>query len=252
MSYELRSPAEGGQTETPSAAEGAIDKLRIERRNQFCVAIPFPALEWRAGEGTETCEQAEKNLDILYDYAVQFANSALDWYLEKKDGKKRRAQLLHNLVYIIGLFAVVVPLAMLGLGFLEFDGFGKAKSYAAEVALGFLALIGGLTFWDKSAGFSADWMRYIITAGRLNKKLVEFQFDWNIFNRATNIASKSKSDGTAEAEEKKLDSVAERADKLKTFCLTILDIMSAETEVWANELKERVAQMSRDLPQARR
>jgi len=244
----LRSPADGGQTETSSAAEGAVDKLRIERRNQFCVAIPFPALEWRAGEGTKTCEQAEKNLAILYDYAVQLANSALDWYLEKKDGKKRRAQLLHNLVYIVGLFAVIVPLAMLGTGILELDGLARAKSYAAEVALGLLALIGGLTFWDKSAGFSADWMRYIITAGRLNKKLVEFQFDWS----ATNMASKPKLDGTAESGEKKLDPVTERADKLKTFCLTILDIMSAETEGWAIELKERVAQMSRDLPQSRR
>jgi SMODS and SLOG-associating 2TM effector domain 2 len=217
--------------------ELSADDLKIARRNQFCTVLPFPTLKWGQDGDTET------NLAELHDFARQLANSAIDWYLQKKRTKKTSARWLHLFTYIFGALAVLVPVIMIIIPEFEIVGkyFANPRSFAAEAALVLLGFAGACNLIDRSAGFSSDWMRYIVTVTNLYRELTEFEFDWSDLTRA---ASKQAQQNVAQTD---LDAV--RMEKVKKFTLKILDITSDETNVWAKELKERMAQTVRDFRQ---
>jgi SMODS and SLOG-associating 2TM effector domain 2 len=227
----------------------AADALRIARHAKFCTALPFPALSWT----DET--SVESSLRELRDYAEQLANSALDWYLEKKVSKKRFAACLHRWTYVFGVLAAVIPLLMLNLGkFL--DPFVKQyfgiechlSSIAAETALLLAGIAGGATLIDRTAGFTADWMRYITTAADINRALIEFQFEWDMLDQSAPYLPRTKtSQPPIEKTDKEIDPVAQRIERARVFCLNILEFTRRETSVWADELKARVTQMEGQL-----
>jgi hypothetical protein len=234
-----------------NSTEIGADEVNIARHHEFCSAIPFPTLNWDDAKNTET------NLAELHDYAVQLANSGLDWYLQKKKRKELFAKILHNLTYFSAILAAIVPLAMIIVP--EFKSLGSqfpnSREFAAEAALLLIGIAGGFNVIDRAAGYSADWMRYIVTATRLNRALVDFEFKWNAFIRAASgsqmlplpdakaVACAPETPKTAVP----TDLVQQRIDLVREFCMLVLDIIGGETEVWANELKERVAQMARNL-----
>jgi SMODS and SLOG-associating 2TM effector domain 2 len=227
----------------------AVDAIRVTRHAKFCTALPFPLLSWK----DEKC--VECSLRELRDYVEQLANGALDWYLEKKTSKKRFAVCLHWWTYIFGVLAALIPLLMLNLGkFL--DPFVKQylgiesnlSSIAAETALLLAGIAGGATLIDRAAGFTADWMRYITTAARINRALIEFQFAWNKIDQASPYPPPS---GTPQPSIKRgkrdIDPVTQRIELAKEFCSKIFEFMDQETSIWADEMKERVAQAARQL-----
>ena len=212
--------------------------------------MPFPDLKWDSPDNTEA------NLAELREFATQLAYSALDWYLEKKRGKKNWAQWLHLFTYAFGILAALVPLAMIVFpGLVSFKGyFSDPAAFAAEVAVVLAGIAGGFTLVDRSVGFTADWMRYIGTATNLNRELIAFQLDWDELAYAA-AKNRDKPDpgptGKAAARRaKKNDPDAQRINRVKVFCLKILEITGEETGIWANELKERLAQMARNWRQA--
>jgi conflict system pore-forming effector with SLATT domain len=239
-------------SEDDSKPRDAIDALRIARHAKLRTALPFPELYWTSGKNTAT------SLAKLHDYAVQLANGALDWYLEKKSSKKRVAVFLHWWTYSFGVLAAVIPLLMLNFGkFLDpivkqhlgIDT--NLSSVAAEAALLIAAIAGGATLIDRAAGFTADWMRYITTAVRINRALIEFQFEWSTLERNSPFTPKENGDAAPvyrpPAKGKIVDPVEQRIVLATQFCMEILDFMDQETSVWADELRERVAQMARQF-----
>jgi hypothetical protein len=238
-----------------SSPESDADNLRIARHHQLCTALPFPSLTWSKDSS------AESNLAELHDYAVQLANSGIDWYLEKKRGKEIRAKAMHFLTFVSGILAAIVPLFMIVVPEFEIlkGHFGNPREFAAEVALLLIGIAGGFNIIDRSAGYSADWMRYIVTATQLNSLLVKFEFEWNAASRAISPAPPSTqapavvtNSPPPQTQKPEVVSDEQRIELVKNFCLKILDVVGGETEVWANELKERVAQMARNLSQPNR
>jgi hypothetical protein len=228
-----------------------IKELRTARHEKFCVALPFPRLDWTNKDAVEG------NLAELRDYAEQLANSALDWYLDKKTSKKRFARCLHNWTYFFGILAALIPLlkisTLLDLALVK-QYFGpNASSGAAEASLALIGLAGGLTLIDRTAGFTADWMRYITTASRINRALIEFQFKWNKLDYnspclgASSIDPPQQPAGSGKKTPEP-DPVAQRIELAYKFCLEIFDLTGQETSIWADELKERVAQMASQFP----
>jgi SMODS and SLOG-associating 2TM effector domain 2 len=232
------------------------DEVRIARHHQLCSALPFPSLNWSKDSNVES------NLTELHDYAVQLANSGIDWYLEKKRGKELRAKAMHVLTYISGILAAIIPLFMIIVPEFEIlrGHFGNPREFAAEAALLLIGIAGGFNIIDRSAGYSADWMRYIVTATQLNSLLVQFEFEWNALSRAVLPAQPPPDQKPAvvpnslppQAKKSDVAPDEQRIDLVKTFCLKVLNVIGGETEVWANELKERVAQMARNLSQPNR
>jgi hypothetical protein len=233
-----------------------VDALRIARHAKFRTALPLPPFDWTDDKSIE------HSLNELRDYAEQLANGALDWYLDKKTSKKRLAACLHWWTYIFGVLAVLIPLLMLNLGKV-FDPFVKQYfgidsnlgSIAAEAAILIAGIAGGATLIDRAAGFTADWMRYITTAARINRTLIEFQFEWNKLDcnspyppRPVTTGSAGIPSPPARKAKKAADPIAQRIELAGAFCSKIFELMDQETSIWASELKERVAQMARQLP----
>jgi hypothetical protein len=224
------------------------DDLRIARHREFCMALPFPSMTWN-----DKAEE-EANLAKLHDYAVQLANSGIDWYLQKKEGKELRARITHWFTYGVAVLAAIIPLFLIVVPELQIFRWHivNPAGIAAEAALVLIGIAGGITLIDRSAGFSADWMRYILTATRLNRTLVEFEFDWNALGREASQSYQPQPLGAATPSApaaETVDPVQRRIDRVQKFSLAILDIIGGETELWANELKERVAQLAKDLRQ---
>jgi hypothetical protein len=246
----------------PNASELNADDLDVRRRNQFCTALPFPDLKW--GQDGDT----EKNLAELHDFARQLANSAIDWYLQKKRGKKAYARCFHTLTYISGGLAVLVPLIMILIPESSFVAkyFGNLRSFAAEAALVFLGIAGAWNLIDRAAGFSADWMRYIVTVTCLCRELAAFEFDWMDLTRKAYKRPEppgpppgtppppvppQASQGQQQTQDKAPDDLdSARVELAKKFSLRVLEVTGEETSVWAKELRDRLSQMVRDFRQS--
>jgi hypothetical protein len=236
----------------PRTLMDEIARLRIARQQSFCIAIPFPALDWSLPPAIR------ESLMELHDYAEQMDNSALDWYLEKRTAKKRRAKVLHGTTYLVAILAAAIPL-------INLSNLFPARSLTAEASLALVGVAAGLALIDKSAGYTADWMRYVTTASQINRALLEFHFAWDRLestlpypppspespanlSKATPPAPERRSRrGTTEQ-----SPVEARIDLVKDFCLKIADVMQLETSTWATDLKERVALLDRQLPRGGR
>lgn len=229
-----------------------VEELRIARHQQFCIAIPFPRLDWSSPQA------ARKSLDELHDYALQMGNSGLDWYLRKKKVKKGFAKALHWSIYAVGIAAAIFPLLKLSnvLNITLFTSCcGSAtnfNSFAAEMSLALIGVAAGLALIDKSAGISNDWMRYIKAATQINRALVEFNFDWDRLEQTLPYPPRDPivQQAAGAAPESPKDPIAARIDLVREFCLKIVQVMAEETSDWADDLKERVSQMDRQLPRA--
>jgi hypothetical protein len=208
---------------------GDVEALRRARYAKLRTALPFPELDW-------TIESTDENTIKLRNYAESLAYSAIDWYLEKKRGKKRFARILHWATYISAGLAAAGPLLKVS-AFFEIpfvkssfpDALNSCNSIAAELTVFFAAIAGGFALLDRAGGYTADWMRYMTTAARLNQELVKFQFAWE---QAEWTAHKSK-------EPLDSDPVQNRIDLARDFCSRVLEMVGEETSIWTEELKQR-------------
>ena len=248
-----------------STMADSAEKLRLSRHAKFCTALPFPELKW------STDQQTRHSLTELRDYAAQLANSALDWYLQKKTYKKRFAQSLHFLTFAFATAAAVIPLAKIStlLDYINIKPYVGSditpSSLAAEITLVLIGIAGGFNLIDRSLGFSADWMRYIVTASKINRALIDFQLQWNELEftapvSTTKSAAKTKQlsivhEGRANLQQTsngnnnpQANPIARRIELVNKFCMTVIDLTYEETSIWSDELTDRVAKMASHLP----
>ena len=131
----------------------------------------------------------------------------------------------------------------------------KPSEFAAEAALVLIGIAGGFSLIDKLAGFTASWMRYMLTATRINQALIAFHFDWNELERKRSLLRSrvDPSAGNPPGDDPPRapgtppnfdDPVTEGIDLIKRFCMKILDIMDEETSGWADELKKNASQLA--------
>jgi hypothetical protein len=235
----------------PSSLDEEVSWLRILRQHGFCIAIPFPPLDWSTPEATR------ESLLELHDYAEQMGNSALDWYLEKRTAKKRRAKFLHGTTYVVAVLAAAIPL-------INLSNLFTSRSLTAEASLALVGVAAGLALIDKSAGYTADWMRYVTTAAQINRALLEFHFAWDRLestlpyspaNAPPDDLTKIGLPATERRPRRRkgeANPVGARIDLVKDFCLKIAEAVELETSNWTTDLKERVAQLDRHLPRGGR
>jgi hypothetical protein len=240
--------------------------IRIVRHHGLSTALPFPPISWSAN--------VEQNLAELHDYAVQLAHGALDWYLKKRRWKKLWSKTLHIAAYTAATLAALVQLIKVLspaivdriLGGLVSVTNRNPSEFAAEATLVLIGIAGGFSLIDKLAGFTAAWMRYMLTATRINRALIAFHFDWTELERSAPVPPSPPMppppppvprDECADTgspprcpdcckccEPKTKDPVTARIELIKEFCLKILETMDGETESWADELKKTASQLA--------
>jgi len=235
----------GGRLRVRPWPEG-LEDVQIFRHRNLCAAIPFPKLSWADKNNEST------NLERLHDYAVQLANSAIDWYIHKKFIKKRFSRSLHVLSYLFAILGALVPLFKIFSPEVEskiLHSIGLAAdhgSIAVEAALVLIGVAGGFNLIDRFAGFTNDWMRYMATAMRLNQELIEFQFRWSELERAAST-NPSPPDPPGKRAIKEIDPIKSKIDMVHKFCSRVLSIVEEETSAWADELKNNVAQFTQHI-----
>jgi hypothetical protein len=262
---------------------GGADDQKIWRHRHLSTAIPFPELDW---------SDIETSLGALYDYAVQMANGTIDWYIRRRFWKKILSRGLHlasfvfvgaaALVSLLKIFSPDVELKVLQ--FFERLVFGSngvspgcnscdRSGFAAEAALVLIGIATGFSLIDRLAGLSTGWMRYVMTAMRLEEQLVTFQFEWTRLKmeaareprapagsaddegrapKLEAVAVQFRFEGEGQTRSAALrelapDPTSQRINLVRDFCARVLIIVRDETSVWADELRENVTNFAKHV-----
>jgi SMODS and SLOG-associating 2TM effector domain 2 len=192
--------------------------------------IPFP------NEPGHDDNAKAKYIHDIYQYAGQKADEAISWYLSKKTGKQRMAQILRFAAIVLTTVGGLIPLVIAS-HVLPAPGNAAPAIEYGQFGYIALALAGACVFLDKFFGFSSGWMRYITTAMKLQRMREEFNVDWAILQSATHSA---------------VPDATEREAMLKcaqTFLLAVMGEVESETTAWAAEYKSNLAELEKTARQ---
>lgn len=188
---------------------------RPEHRPSDLRVRPFPVPtteEWREPEGV---------LRRMYEAAEEHAIEASEWYLRDRVRKKTASRLLRGLAVVLGAAGGLQPLITVAMS-------GKSSGWGYV----FLALAGTCVAFDHFLGLSSRWMRDMITAQRIQRRLRQFQIDWAGLNaRQAMNAEASRPD------------VPGYLDLLRGFLIDVSDITINETAEWVSEFQAGIAQL---------
>jgi hypothetical protein len=223
--------------------------LEIARHHQLATAIPFPSLDWKP-------DAREGSLVKLYDFADTFAQSAIDWYINERQEKKRLATIFQRLTMFFSILGAVVLLPKVFSPTVEaaivstlFDIKSDLSGFSAEASLVCFGIATAFNFADRLAGASAGWIRCITTAMQLDQMLLEFRLSWNALemrkryrgDSAVPEAAPSTSPGdVAAAPARTIED--EQFALIRLFCQDVSRKLDTETSGWAEEFTKSKAE----------
>ena len=179
------------------------------------------------------------SLEVVFNYVVGQANRSEAWYWQHKTVKARYSQLIQwTAVLLTGLAALLPITARLGL----FPGLAtwlKASGIIGRVDSGlmtslFIGLAGALIGFDRVSGLSSGWTRYVLTGTAIRNACEEFRMDWTALTAEL---------GAPPAPERVLAMI----QRAKVFRMAIEALVMKETQDWATEFQNNMAQMEKDL-----
>ncbi len=177
-------------------------------------------LSWKPGE-------AEESLRKIHAYVHLEADRAINWYFDKKRVKAHASRLLRfaaiALTALGGLYPVITQV---------WPALPGAQSDGLLVSL-FLGLAAALIGFDRLAGFSTGWIRYVLTATQIRKALAEFDMDWVAL-----MAQNSPQPKPAEIER--------AIRRAKDFHLAVETFVLEETKAWVTEFESNLAQLEKE------
>jgi SMODS and SLOG-associating 2TM effector domain 2 len=212
------SPGDGAIGEAgPDTApvRGAASRTPGGGRRRDLTARPFPVLD------SEQWQQPEMVLRELYLDAESRAIETYDWYLRDRVGKKHASRIFRGLALALGSAGGLVPLTGVASGH-GASGWGYVLLALAGVCVGF----------DHFLGLSSRWMRDMMTAQKIQRRLAGFQLDWAALNAADAVAPAGTS----------ID-VPAYLHLLREFTTDLSSIMIDETAEWVTEFQSGIHQL---------
>src|SRR6266852_3247495 len=117
-------------------------------------------------------DHSNQSLDVIYQYVVDAASQAINWYLTARRSKKRWAQRLRvGAIFMVAVAGVLPVLSQI----FEAPSSVKIQPAWASVAL---AIAVALVALDRFFGFSSAWARYMATGQAISAALNQFRLDW--------------------------------------------------------------------------
>lgn len=148
------------------------------------------------------------SLDAIYQDRVAFADKHAQWYRRKKRSRQILAIGLRTVATVLVVAGGLCPIAaQAGIKGVEKWGY---------VLIG---LAGGIFLFDKSLGFSAAWLRYMLAASRIEAELESFKLRWAGLDDA----------GRGN------DQRAKRIALAEAFTRTVSEVVLEETKSWQRE-----------------
>ncbi|MCP9958031.1 SLATT domain-containing protein [Streptomyces sudanensis] len=170
---------------------------------------PFPLGDW--GEPAE-------RLHELYRWVEATALHTTDWYLADRAWKRRGARALRTGTALGGVLGAALPLLDLTDALDGAAGWGYLSLLLAAACLA----------CDRYFGVTSGWMRDVVTAQAVQRRLQSLQFDWASENVREVLGP---AEGTA----------AEAAERclgvLRRFSEDVTELVRAETADWMAEFR---------------
>jgi len=180
----------------------------------------FPILSWKKGEGVNS-------LAKLYGYVLVQCAANRDWYLKKKKWKKWSGFLLRLNAMIFGTLGGVIPV----ISPIMKDDYQIIISPGwSSVSIALTALLIGI---DKFGDMSSGWVRYMLTAQKLNLIEESFKLDWEEQKRQWD------DDGPTP------EQIEAGLNKLKNTIMEINEVVQEETIAWAAEFLNSLREMEK-------
>lgn len=176
------------------------------------VPTKFPAVTW---DGTATAAALEQ----LRSHVVAQAETAMQWYVKKREFKRFFGRFVRLAAMLITAAAGAIPIIVQIFGR---DGKPAFDPSWASIALALAAL---LVSFDYFFGFTTAWCRYLEAQQRIARAMDEFQFDWELL-RAGWAGQNPGPEPTRAA-----------LLRLKEATLRVDQLVEDETAVWVAEFK---------------
>lgn len=186
----------------------------VQRRKNDLKPRPFPLVP------PDRWKHPETVLADLYQDAQSRAIEAYEWYLADRISKKYASRILRGLAVLLAAAGGLVPLANVTAGQVV-SGWGYILLAGAGVCFGF----------DRFLGLSSGWMRDIVTAQRIQRRLQSFEFDWTALDAAAALG------------EPRIMTPEPYLRLLRDFASDLSDIVIAETGDWVAEFQSGLQQL---------
>lgn len=160
-------------------------------------------------------------LGELFSWAEDLAQESIEWYLSEKRRKARWSRSLRVAAVFFVTLGGAVPLAALTAGRAALGNWGFVL----------IGLAAGCLTYDRFAGYSSAWLRYMATATQLRVLLNEFQLDWVKLMAAIG------------AEEPSTDQVGIMIDAVQSFTRSVNNLIVGETQAWLVEFNANLAEL---------
>jgi low affinity Fe/Cu permease len=197
------------------------NKVEPERRlSQDIRPSELGSLDWRP-------EHARQSLEVIYQYAVNAASKAVNWYLVARGPKKRWAQRLRVGSIIMVAIAGILPVLS------QIFGTGKSVVIQPAWATVALAIAVALVALDRFFGFSSAWARYMATGQAISAALNQFRLDWQKFSTQLLVSELTQ------------DNINHLLDLAETLIIKTDDLIQAETLQWVKEFRETLTEIER-------
>lgn len=170
--------------------------------------IDFGQLDWEP-------ESRWESTKTLYGHVQGKIQTAIDWYYEKKEGRRRGAQWMRRLAWIFGVAGIATPLSAL-----IWTEIHETFGYL------FITLAGSFLLANRVFGFLSGWVRYVLTAQELQEVLEGLQFAW----------VKKLSEADSDPPDSEIQAAA--LELLETYAAKAQALVHQETEQWAVQFQE--------------
>ena len=191
-----------------------------QRHSQDIRPAELDSLDWGS-------EHARQSLDVIYQYVVDAASQAINWYLVARRPKRRWAQRLRVGSIIMVAVAGVLPVLS------QIFATGSSVKIPPAWATVALAIAVALVALDRFFGFSSAWARYMATGQAISAALNQFRLDWQ------QASSKLPTGGPTQENIDRFLSLA------KTLARKTDDLIQAETLQWVKEFRETLTEIER-------
>jgi hypothetical protein len=177
-------------------------------------------------------DDVRASLDRLYADVLEASQATERWYWRNKSRKAFWSQLIKWLALTLTGLGAIVPVALMVWPSGSTLQVGDFDSGLLTSLL--MGLAAGLVGFDRAWGFSSGWTRYVLTATAIRNACEEFRMDWILL----------RSQLTSLADPARASAMIERA---KTFHLSVEALVLKETQDWAAEFQNSLAQLEKDV-----
>ena len=140
-------------------------------------------------------QSVEIALPRIYQHALEFSESAREWYWTSIKSKRQFSTLARAVSYALAVVGVAGPLLA------ATRTAPDIKIIFTQVGITALAIAGAVLLCDTVFGWSSGWLRYVTTVTAMEKLTLQFQLDWASYCLA-------RTDPLADADKKPLFDVA--------------------------------------------